>query len=128
MEGMVCKYYQTGYSKFGVHRRKHHVDQICLEESCEKGKCNKRHPTICKYFSTQLVCKFGNTCCYKHIAPQNKSNTTGLQIKISQLESCIENMSEQIVRLENNIEAIKTDFTNKIKLECDEYYWNSWTK
>ena len=114
MEGMVCKHYQTGYCKFFAHCRKPHVDQICLKERCDKRKFNMRHPNICMYFSTQLVCKFGDTCCYIHIAPHNKSDTTGLEINIIQLEACIKSMSEQILSLENDIEAIKKDLTIKL--------------
>ena len=120
MEGTVCKYFQTGYFKFRVNWRKHHVIEICPEEHCNKRKCDKRHPKACKHFSTQLACRLGNKCCYKHVTPPNKSDTTGLEIKISQLEDCIKNMSAQIINLERNIEAIKKSLANKFLFECDE--------
>ena len=117
MERRVCKYFQTGYCKFGVNCRKLHVNEMCLEEQWDKRKCNKRQPNVCKYFSTQIACKFGDMCCYKHGNPHNKSDTTDLEVKISQLEAFNKNMCEQITNLEHKIEAMQKVLSNKSTFE-----------
>ena len=95
MEGTVFKYFQTGYCKIRVNCRKHHVIEIFHEEHCNKRKCSKRHPKACKHFRNQLACRFGDNCCYKHVTPPNRSDTTNLELNISQLEDCINNMQHK---------------------------------
>ena len=120
MEGRVCKHYQTGFCKFGVHCRKQHVIEMCTEEHCDKRICVKRHPNMCKYFSLNHFCKFGEMCCYKHITFKNSSETFNLEIKIGELETCIKNMSAQISNLEKNIEALQKMSAPKVDFNCDE--------
>ena len=120
MEGRVCKHYQTGFCKFGVHCRKHHVIEMCNEEHCDKRTCERRHPNLCKYFSLNHFCKFGEMCSYKHVTSKNSSDTAHLEIKIGELETCIKNMSAQINNLEKIIEDLQKISAPKVDFNCDE--------
>ena len=120
MELVVCKHYQTGYCKFGVFCRKQHVTEMCLQEQCDKIKCDKRHPNICKYFSINQFCKFGEICSYKHITSKNISDTAGLEIKIGHLEDSLKSMAAQITHLETKIAALEKISTIKSGFHCDD--------
>jgi hypothetical protein len=93
---------------------------MCNEEHCDKRICVKRHPNMCKYFSLNHFCKFGEMCCYKHITSKNDSDNVNLEIKIGELETFIKNMSAQISNLENNIEALQKMSAPKVDFNCNE--------
>ena len=75
---------------------------------------------MCKYFSLNHFCKFGELCCYKHITSKNNSETVNFEIKIGELETCIKNMSAQISYLEKNIEALQEMSAPKVDFNCEE--------
>ena len=70
----VCKYNQTGFCRYRKICRNNHVDEICLEEKyCKIKGCIKRHPKLCRTFSKEEFCPYGNECAYKH-KKQTKQN------------------------------------------------------
>ena len=119
MEASQCKHFQTGYCKFREHCRKKHIIEMCQTQQCSSETCSKRHPKICKYFIT--FCKFGDKCCYKHVATQSKSktltDTKNIVAKLNSLKESINIISNQIVVLEKEIISIKK---SPIIFKCDE--------
>ena len=58
----------TGYCKFEETCQKNQVTRKCKKlSSCKDKYCNKRHPRICKIFSLDKFCKFGEDCEYLHL-------------------------------------------------------------
>ena len=100
----VCKHFKFGFCKFGERCRKQHLKETCQIEECHMKTCNKRHPRICKYFSVNQVCKFGDICCYKHKLSSHHRNILD---QISSLKATISSMTESIEALENKILSLK---------------------
>ena len=120
MEAIPCKHFQTGFCKFREQCRKNHIIEMCQTEQCASESCNKRHPKLCKYFST--FCKFGDNCCYKHVTPKSNTVTDTTHI-VSQLKSLgeqIKIMSNTIINLEKEISTFKKTSPSKIIFMCDE--------
>ena len=93
---------------------------MCQTEQCASESCNKRHPKLCKYFST--FCKFGDNCCYKHVTPKSNTVTDTTHI-VSQLKSLgeqIKIMSNTIINLEKEISTFKKTSPSKTIFMCDE--------
>ena len=67
----VCKFYQTGFCKFGQKSNKMHNDASCSKINCTSVLCISRHPKLCKYFFLSGTCKFGKDCAFD----QKKSKT-----------------------------------------------------
>ena len=101
----VCKHYKFGFCKFGEKCHKQHLKETCQTEDCNLKTCHKRHPKICKFFSVNQVCKFGDACCYKH-----KLSASHCKIleQISSLQATISSMSESIQALENEILRLRS--------------------
>ena len=73
MEGEICKHYKYGFCKFQDQCQKEHVEGECNAlYACKSKVCNKRHPKVCKRFSLERFCKFGEECAYRH--PTDKSD------------------------------------------------------
>ena len=96
----VCKHFKFGFCKFGEKCRKQHLKETCQTYDCQVKTCNKRHPRICKYFSVNQICKFGDTCCYKHKLSTHHCN---ILEQVSSLHATISSLSESIQALENEI-------------------------
>ena len=78
MEASPCKHFQTGYCKFRKQCRNKHIVEMCQTEHCASESCIKRHPKVCRYFST--FCKFGDNCRYKHVTPQSNTLTNTIHL------------------------------------------------
>ena len=103
-DASFCKHFKFGYCKFGEKCRKRHLKETCQTNDCNSKICNKRHPKICKFFSVNQVCKFGEACCYKHKLNATHSN---LLEEISALHAIISSMKDSIQALEDDILRLK---------------------
>ena len=93
---------------------------MCKAEHCALESCIKRHPTLCRYFST--FCKFGDHCCYKHVTPQSNkiTDTTYLVAQFNSLEEQIKAMSNQINNLEKEINNLTKTTSSSIMFNGDK--------
>ena len=94
-EAAVCKYFQTGYCKYGQQCYKGHIKELCPTQ-CNKSSCSKRHPRKCKYFSKTGYCKFNQGCAFAH-------ETEGNNLKIEALENEIKVMKEEMKELKTRL-------------------------
>ena len=62
----VCQKNKFGYCWWGLKCRDMHISMNCVEKSCNVDNCEKRHPKDCFYFKKFAMCKFNDTCSYKH--------------------------------------------------------------
>ena len=101
----ACKHYKFGFCKLGEKCHKQHLKETCQTEDCNLKTCHKRHPKICKFFSVNQVCKFGDACCYKH---KLSAGHCKILEQISSLQATISSMSESIQALENEILRLRS--------------------
>ena len=90
-----CLFNKFGYCKFGERCRKHHVNEIYEESSCEILLCRQRHPKVCKYFRNFGRCKF-SPCAFKHEAVGQGNN-------FEKIVKDVKVLSDKIVDLETVI-------------------------
>ena len=98
----VCKHFQTGFCKFADKCKRQHEKEICQTTHCSLKTCRKRHPKLCKFFSLNHFCKFGDLCCYKHLIAESQSTPhllTVLQTKVDEMEQIIKSLQSEIVAL-----------------------------
>ena len=62
---LKCKFYNSGYCKFGETCRKRHYSEVCQVSNCG-GDCQARHPRMCKMESNCRFFKSG-ICAFKHL-------------------------------------------------------------
>ena len=108
----VCKHFQTGFCKFAEKCKRRHEKEICQVTHCSSKTCKKRHPKICKFFTLNQFCKFGDLCCYKHSTAESHNIPhlfTALQTKVDEMEQLIKSLQNEILVLKN---------TNKCEV-CD---------
>ena len=120
MEATICKYFQTGFCKFGDQCQKRHVKETCESMTCLHSLCIKRHPKVCKFFTTQQKCKFSDTCAYKHVISKDKSDISVLKNELSSLKETINTMSEKIQFLESKIVKLSTNLASNSNVERKE--------
>ena len=100
----VCKHFQTGFCKFADKCKRRHEKEICQITHCSSKTCRKRHPKLCKFFSLNHFCKFGDLCCYKHLIAESQSTPhllTVLQAKVDEMEKMIKSLQSEIVALKD---------------------------
>ena len=100
-----------GYCKFGETCRKHHINQICDESSCEINACKQRHPQVCRYFQKYGRCKF-SPCAFKHEVFIDHNEK--LEKDIKDLSDKIHFLEEIIMTKEKTIDEITA---NLLKME-----------
>ena len=103
---IVCRHYQTGFCKFGESCRKQHVKEICQMNNCNLKICTQRHPKVCKYFKHHQLCKFGDSCCYRHdiVEPRGcllEKQLEALNATVAKMSAVIHDLEEKVARLEN---------------------------
>ena len=65
-----CKYYNSGFCKFGNNCRFSHPETVCSRPSCRDKTCDNRHPKWCRYGDQ---CRRKTSCLYKHEESNNNS-------------------------------------------------------
>ena len=124
-EPTVCKYNQGGYCRYKLNCRKRHEDKTCPEaDNCRSKECLYRHPKLCRNYSTEGSCKFGEDCAYKHKTQSDMSShmkevilkhydeMTAIKDEVSQLKVTVKEMESKINMLTQDIE-----FRQKTKVE-----------
>ena len=103
----VCRYNKFGYCRFGEICRKHHVDEVCVDSSCDPSNCDKRHPKECKYYKNYNRCKF-NPCKFLHTTQVNydekfkeiseniESNKVSIELEIKKIDEKIDLLDREI--------------------------------
>ena len=109
MEGEICLYSKYGFCKYKESCRKQNIKEVCdIIKTCRNLKCcSKRHPRVCKKFTVDNYCQFGNDCSYFH--PNNtetKVSNYVLESKVEIMERNIEVMANTIINLEAKIEDL----------------------
>ena len=102
----ICKYYQTGYCKHGIYRKKDHIHETCQIAICREANWKKRPPRTCKYFAKNM-CKKSTYCAYSHTI-KNYSRV---------------NIAEEVQSLKAEIEELKQSYrenTQKLKDQVKE--------
>ena len=102
----LCLYNKYGYCKFSERCRRHHVNEICENNSCIISECRQRHPKTCRYFENFGRCKFF-PCAFKH-EPRN-STPANEEITIKESYKLIEN---EIKEKNRKIEELSTKICN----------------
>ena len=109
----VCKHFQTGFCKFADKCKRRHEKEICQITHCSSKTCRKRHPKLCKFFSLNHFCKFGDLCCYKHLIAESQSTPhllTVLQTKVDEMEKMIKSLQSEILTLKDINKCEVCDF------------------
>ena len=127
----TCKYEKFGICNMREHCPKFHPIENCIDDNCSTVKCRKRHPQPCRYFGTQIGCRFGSSCKFDHhrqMCHQSKleelqTKHDMLQAKHDRLQSNQERLiqekklqdeqmkilNQKIVTLENNVLSFMKD-------------------
>ena len=129
----ICKFNQKGFCKFGDHCRNRHENEICGRDDCS-NECELRHPSKCRYFIYNGVCKFAGNCAYLHEDNEEKIRIKNLETKLGETEARIEYLEkvlEEVKRklsdsasnistsVEENNVALVSEHKEKIGFNCD---------
>ena len=142
----MCQHHKFGYCKFKQQCLKEHVKNECEDlSSCREIKfCRKRHPKICRRFSIENFCKFGEQCSYVHLSKDHKTvskevfddiveNMKNIRAEVDLLKKTVKSLCEiknegkwimkSIDVLKDEIDKIKAEnikITNKVNLIAEE--------
>ena len=115
----ICLFNKFGYCKFRERCRKHHINEICIQNTCEILSCSQRHPKICKFFRKYRRCKF-SPCAFKHEIelPGNDHEKIDKEVKelsekVLALENDIQNKNKKIEDLTEKIAVIENKLSEK---------------
>ena len=135
----ICSFNQFGYCKYKEECRKHHIDDICSDSSCDFLTCKLRHPRLCNWYSEYGRCKF-NPCKFKHeekdetmktIVRENQEVMSKLEEvekslielrerenetteNIERLEKCVKDTEKRLTDMENTAEKKLQSMENRI--------------
>ena len=110
----ICKHHQGGFCKFGDTCKKHHINDIGANENCTSSSCQRRHLTVCRFFTIFSFCKFGEHCAYKHTISKAQGDIIDLKKQCETLTHSLKEMSQILHNLEKEIETLKHE--KKVKL------------
>lgn len=110
----LCLHNQTGFCKFKDKCPRRHENTICENtEPCNKEKCSKRHPKVCKHFRTNESCRHGENCAYKHkqndgqiklyeqvtlLLLKHEKDITSLKEEVNELKNIVQQMAQELVK------------------------------
>ena len=118
----ICSFNKFGYCKYKEACRKHHVDDICNDSSCDFLTCRLRHPRLCNWYTDYGRCKC-NPCKFKHVEKDNAlpdiiEETSKVMSKLKEVEKRLAELEEKEKQITSNIEKLK-------QLEKDvKWKWN----
>ena len=96
MEEEICKYNQKGYCKYGSECHKYHRNEICKVQNCSSKSCRERHPTFCRYFKENGICKFGLGCAYVHVKMVNTDEVNVLTVEIKNMKTEMDSLKSTV--------------------------------
>ena len=104
----ICLFNQFGYCKYKEVCRKHHIDDICNDSSCDFLTCRLRHPKLCNWYSEYGRCKF-HPCAFKH---EEKDDSVKQMIeknsaKLKEIEKSLADLEVKENEISSRIEQIK---------------------
>ena len=128
MENQICYHYKYGFCKIQDNCQKRHVQGECNAASgCKVKVCDKRHPRVCKKFSLEQFCKFGDECAYRHpldtsdqfqkLCLRNEKEIIKLKEEVSELKLEI----KQLTSLKHLVQKSK-DVTTGTKVTKDDNF------
>ena len=103
MENKVCHHNKFGFCKFEKNCMKKHVDVICEKKNCDISQCEKRHPSLCKFYSHYGRCKFMDFCKYKHV---KNVQVSSLETEMKEVKSKLKVKDDEIILLANRIDSL----------------------
>ena len=89
---ILCRRNKFGYCKYGEKCRKKHINQLCVEKTCEIFNCDKRHPNICTFKRDYGYCKFAEYCRFNHDKPKE---IIAVDEKILEIENRLKKMRDK---------------------------------
>ena len=122
MSEEACQYNKFCFCKFRESCRRYHFQEQCEQEQCkDKNDCKKRHPKICRKFSSNKGCRFGNDCSYKHSEQSSPAPSSPYSINLASrvklLETIVEQMAKNIIYLEIKLQESQI---NKVNIEAEQ--------
>ena len=107
----ICLFNKFGYCKYKEVCRKHHINDICSDSSCDFLTCRLRHPKLCNWYSEYGRCKF-QPCAFRHEEKEN--DIKKILEENSKVMSKLEAVEKSLAELEAKE---KETFVNIEKLE-----------
>ena len=87
---------------------------------CKSKACLKRHPKVCKFFTSFNSCKFGEHCAYKHVTSSKQDTIDELSVKLASLENAVKEITHRIECLEKVIEKLTKESKSSVPCnQCD---------
>ena len=111
----ICLFNKFGYCKFSERCRKHHINEICSNSTCNIFECRQRHPKLCRYFKNYGRCKF-YPCAFRHVSEISNDSNDGIKDikdKIDLLENAVKEKNRQIEEMSCEITKLETKITEK---------------
>ena len=114
-----CRYFNRGFCKYTTKCRLVHPKHICQEHTknkkCENGDCQDRHPKVCKWLSSEVVCK-RTDCEYLHDTPVLCES----QVANFKCVSCMDTLTDSKCVVKHAIKNHQVYFC----LNCDDWVQN----
>ena len=102
MNENVSRFNQKGFCKFGDTCIQVHVNEMREIQGCNRSRCRKRHPKLCRYFAERNYSKFGHECSFKHHDNDNSVNVKQFQ----SLDENIKNIKAEMDVLKNTLKTL----------------------
>ena len=103
MENKVCHHNKFGFCKFEKNCMKKHVEVICEKKNCDISQCEKRHPSICKFYSHYGRCKFMD---FVNTSMLEMFRFQALKQKCKEVKSKLKEKDDEIILLANRIDSL----------------------
>ena len=106
---VVCKYENFGFCMKREECENFHPTENCNDDNCSIVNCTKRHPQPCRFFGTQVGCRFGSSCKFDH------KRQMCLQSELKEMRSKLAIQDEKIASLEKKLSSFMKD-----TIVCDD--------
>ena len=113
-----CVYYKFDFCKYEEKCRNHHQQEECEHLSaCKSSKrCPKRHPKVCRRFTSYKGCRYERQdCVYHHPEKLKSTGKDEINEKIETMAVLMNQMSLKINNLEPEIKTMKKKNGTKVK-------------
>ena len=89
----ICTFNKYGYCKYKEVCRKQHINEKCVDSSCDIRRCSLRYPRVCKFYKFYKMCKFDH-CAFLHV--DSDDDYENLKIKTDNLEKKLSDMDDKL--------------------------------